>query len=67
MASKQICKTHGDVMSACSNLHTREMYCDGQGSQPRFKGQSYGECVACGKMIRLRADGTIRAHNGKGR
>lgn len=65
-----VCHVHGDKFAACEGLPhpSRTLYCDGQGSWPvgTWTHQQYGECQRCGKLIRLRADGTIRAHNGKG-
>ena len=70
MTSIRICKTHGDLMRACQDQHNRSMYCDGQGSLPKYgkyEHSNAGTCPACGKPIALRADGTIRSHNGRGK
>jgi len=32
-----------------------------------FVARKYGVCPSCGKTVKLRANGTLRAHNGKGR
>lgn len=67
MSAPRVCHEHGDTMKACRDQHDRSMYCDGQGSPPthRWDGQKFGGCQRCGKFIALRADGTIRAHNGR--
>jgi len=70
----RLCKAHGDTLAACREQHSRNLWCDGQGEKPKFttgtpdmKGRTWGECSACGVWFTLRADGTLRAHNGRGK
>jgi len=70
--TSRICHVHGDTFAACQGLPhpSRVLYCDGQGSLPqggRFTSRKYGVCPRCEKTIALRANGTIRAHSGRGK
>ena len=76
--TKRICHVHGDYFAACKGMPhpSRTLWCDGQGSRPwrpssesgsMFVARKYGVCPSCGKTVTLRANGTLRAHNGKGR
>lgn len=73
--NSNICHVHGDKFAACRGLPhpSRTLYCDGQGSLPAYKGlpdrkgRTWGECSACSVWFTLRSDGTVRAHNGRGR
>lgn len=67
----RICHVHGDTFAACKGQPhpSRTLWCDGQGTYPdrRVEGRKYATCWACTKLVSLRANGTIRAHNGRGR
>lgn len=68
--SARICHEHGDTFGACKGLphRNRALWCDGQGTAPKYRGSyGWGVCSACEKMVRLRSNGTIRAHNGRGK
>lgn len=75
----RVCHVHGDTFAACKGQpHPgRTLWCDGQGempSRPQGAGEFYASyarkywpCRVCGKVVGLRKDGAIRAHNGRGK